>query len=256
MLPLRLPATLFLAHAHADHESIEALHDALRPSRTKLDIFFDPNWDKKSVSPAIVPRIRAAGGLIFLDSPRSAASGWAFFEREYALLCKKPIFQFHHATGKITRWKSKPLDHAVFPSYSRNDQEQLATYLRMLKDRFFDSWSDESLPIGSKLQNELTNAIESRIERGGYFLYFCTAKTAKSQWCAAELRHALQRFGAQNRIIAVLVDNARLPVEVSDTFDLRPTADKSSEWLIDDLIILLYRKVAENTREPAHLTKR
>ena len=257
-MPIRLPATLFLAHSHADHQSIMALKDAL-PSRTKLDIFFDPNWDfSKSVSPAIVPRIQAAGGIIFLDSPLSAASAWAFFEREYALLSKKPIFQFHHKIGKITRWKSKPLDLAVFPSYNRADKDQLSMYLQMLQDRFFDSWSDESISTGSNIQDELNNAIESRLTRGGYFLYFVTPATVLSKWCSAELRHALQRFGPQNRIIPVLVDNARLPNEMGDirAFNLTPTAEKSAEWLIDELIILLYQMIAENTREQADLARK
>ena len=258
MLSTPLPKTLFLAHAHADHASIAALQDAL-PAQTKLDIFFDPNWDfNKSVSPAIVPRIQAAGGLIFLDSPLSVASDWAFFEREYALLSKKAIFQFHHATREITRWKAKPLDLTVFPSYSQKDQEQLSVYLQMLKNRFFDSWLDTATPIGSNIQNELTNAIESRINRGGYFLYFVTATTSQSKWCAEELRHALRYFGHQKRIIPVLVDNARLPVEISDitAFNLTPTAEKSAEWLIDDLIILLYRTIAQNIRNNTHPKKR
>ena len=65
------------------------------------------------------------------------------------------------------------------------------------------------------------------------------------------------KFAKLNRIIPVLLDDAELPIEVRNvrSFNLIPTAGKSPEWLIDELIIFLYQMIAHNTRDEERLTK-
>ncbi len=236
-----------MAHAHEDLAAIEALQRAL-PPWTRLDIFNDPNWaPAQSVSPEIVSRILAAGGLIFPDSPLSALSEWAFFEREYALLASKPIFQFHHATTRISRWSSRPLDLAVFPSYTHKDFEVLAPLLAMLNERFFDCWTNDLIVAGSEVQHELVKGMESRLDRGGYFLYFCTPTSSDSAWCQAELRHAAQHRDLSGRVLFVLVGGSPPPVEVNAAvFDLNPRPESSLAWLADALVVRLYKLIAGN----------
>lgn len=260
-VPPQLPAllsTLFVAHAHAERAVIEALRGVLPPG-IELDVFFEEGWDfGKSVSPAIVPRILDAGGLIFLGSPLSARSQWVFFEREYALLAKKPIFEFRHEIPEILPWSAKPLDLTVFPSYAQKDHETLAPLLATLRARFFDNWSAESMLLGTDIDQQINDAIASPIARGGYFLMFCTPASLASKWCLAELRQAFEHQGRRDRILPVLVDGAELPKAPQNisAFDLTPRSGKSIAWRIDDLVIHLYEIIAKNVRSGTQPTER
>src|SRR4051812_13664879 len=118
---ISLPDKCFISHAYADAAArerlIRDLPDDVRP------IVFPPIHAKphEFVSKPLIEAILGCEGLIYFRGGASDKSFWVAFERDYALRSGKPVFSYDIRTSELSRDSDKPLDLAVFGSYSHRD---------------------------------------------------------------------------------------------------------------------------------------
>jgi hypothetical protein len=238
----------FVSHSYQDAKYIADLSPYIQAD---TNLFKFPRIDvsrKEMVSNAFLKEIRFSTSLVYLDSPNSSNSPWVILERDYALRSGIKVFRFHPLSGKLYRDTSKPLHLPVFPSYTREDQEQMEELLSILKnERYFDLFTDSDIQNGASWANEIEMALLGRLKAGGYLIYFASKDSMNSEFIINEIKMAAENY--EDRILLVRLDSTPLPAEFQhiNSIDLFIDNDTDIDFnKLDTLIVQVYFLINQN----------
>jgi hypothetical protein len=242
----------FVSFAYEDQPVIDQLHERL-DRHAQLSVFPPINvTPEEMVSNELLRTIRRCDSLIYIVGGQSSTSPWVTLERDYALRFGLDVYFFDQQNATIERDTSAPLDLLVFASYSHADDERVQDLLDfMRRKRSFDIFKDKKI-LGLTPTNgaEALNAIDSRLERGGYLALFWSYKSSESRWVNQEMRRAFLR--SPDRIMPVLLDPIELPPELDNVIPVklyRKDGLGIDKRRLDDLIVRLYWLIHKNLGE-------
>ncbi len=255
-MPASLPPKVFISHSYADTavcaELVRRLPEGVRP------IVFEPirvNPDQ-FVSDRLLPAILDCDGLIYLKGGPSSYSFWVAFERDYALRSGKQVFAADNTTFELTADRSAPLDLAAFASYCSDDQDQVLKIVEYLnRERYFDLWDPhDRLKTGELWDQAISDALENRLKRGGYAVFFWSESASNSGWVLRELQKAAAGISDFNdRVLFALLDKAPVPESWmrfhNPWLQLYGDDQRSTTNRLDDLVVRLYWLIYRNERE-------
>ncbi len=236
------PKKCFISYSYKDEDVSELLKKKLRnrgvESFTFPPIRLPPD---KLISNKLIEAILSYQALVFIKGGHSNLSFWVAFERDYAIRANKQVYSFDPETLKIEKYRLKPLQLPIFPSYLSKDARKLQGLFTFMQQRYFDlhTWQKSH---GSRI-DVVPESINSPVSKGGYSVIFLTSKSLKSKIMKSEMEYALNTH--PDRILVGLVDDIHkkdIPgfSEKVRYIQLFGDSKRSEKQRWDDLIVNLY----------------